>query len=113
MTDSDTYPESMRLLSRRHLLSLAVAGASFNGMSPMKVWGNSTPPLSEGKLVVTLQLDGGVDVTMFCDPKLNVLGEPKINHWADRLDPQQTVGIRYAPVALNESLLSGSVRICW
>ncbi|GIR83047.1 MAG: hypothetical protein CM15mP84_07950 [Cellvibrionales bacterium] len=70
----------------------------------MKVWGNSTPPLSEGKLVVTLQLDGGVDVTMFCDPKLNVLGEPKINHWADRLEPQQTVGIRYAPVALNETL---------
>lgn len=104
MTDSDTCPESMRLLSRRHLLSLAVAGASLNGMSPMKVWGNSTPALSEGKLVVTLQLDGGVDVTMFCDPKLNVLGEPKINHWADRLEPQQTVGIRYAPVALNESL---------
>lgn len=104
MTDSDTCPESMRLLSRRHLLSLAVAGASLNGLSPMKVWGNSTPPMSEGKLVVTLQLDGGVDVTMFCDPKLNVLGEPKINHWADRLEPQQTVGIRYAPVALNESL---------
>ena len=70
----------------------------------MKVWGNSSPPLSEGKLVVTLQLDGGVDVTMLCDPKLNVLGEPKINHWADRLEPQQTVGIRYAPVARNKSL---------
>ena len=48
-------------------------------------------------LLVTLQLNGGVDVTMLCDPKVNVSGEPKINHWADSLDPQQAGEITYAP----------------
>jgi hypothetical protein len=50
---------------------------------------------------VTLQLNGGVDVTQLCDPKVNVKGEPKINHWADTADPGQAGNLRYAPVANN------------
>ena len=36
----------------------------------------------QGKLLVALQLDGGMDVTSFCDPKTNVTGEREINRWA-------------------------------
>ncbi|MCH8174148.1 MAG: DUF1501 domain-containing protein [Proteobacteria bacterium] len=55
-----------------------------------------------GKLLLTLQLDGGVDVTSFCDPKMNVLGEPEINRWA-RTDEIRSAGnISYAPYADNQ-----------
>jgi hypothetical protein len=40
-------------------------------------------------------------VTQLCDPKVNVKGEPKINHWADTADPGQAGNLRYAPVANN------------
>lgn len=56
-----------------------------------------------GKLLMTLQLDGGVDVTAFCDPKENVPGEQEINWWA-RSDITRTSGnISYAPFAANQS----------
>jgi hypothetical protein len=48
-----------------------------------------------------MQLDGGVDVTQLCDPKTNVRGEPKINRWADQLEPDQAGNIYFAPVANN------------
>jgi len=66
-----------------------------------RVWGNSPLQPYEGTLLVTLQLDGGVDVTQLCDPKVNVAGEPKINHWADQLDPGQVGNLLYAPIANN------------
>lgn len=54
-----------------------------------------------GKLLMTLQLDGGVDVTSFCDPKTNTVGEPEINRWARTLDTQQVGNLSYAPYAAN------------
>ena len=55
-----------------------------------------------GKFLISLQLDGGVDVTAFCDPKMNVPGEPEINWWA-RAGETQTVGnLSYAPFANNQ-----------
>ena len=69
----------------------------------MRAWGAGDAPQSS-RLLVTLQLDGGVDVTMFCDPKTNVAGEPKINHWADNFESEQIGNIRYAPVARNRAL---------
>ena len=69
----------------------------------MRAWGTGDAPQSS-RLLVTLQLDGGVDVTMFCDPKTNVAGEPKINHWADNFEVEQIGNIRYAPVARNRAL---------
>ena len=59
-----------------------------------------------GKCLVTLQLDGGADVTQLCDPKVNTPGEPKINNWADWADPGQAGNIMYAPVADNEWLFN-------
>ncbi len=54
-----------------------------------------------GKLLITVQLDGGVDVTSFCDPKMNIAGEPEINRWARTLQTQQAGNIAYAPYAGN------------
>jgi len=90
--------------SRRVFLRKSALAASALSITPaMRVWGNEGAD-SESRLLVTLQLDGGVDVTMLCDPKVNVSGEPKINHWADSLDPQQAGEITYAPVANNDLL---------
>ena len=88
------------------LRSAAVASVSaLAAGAGCRVWGNAdVPPSGDHKLLVTLQLDGGADVTQLCDPKVNVQGEPKINHWADSLDPGSTGTIQFAPVADNEWL---------
>lgn len=71
---------SGKLLSRRGVLRGAIAGVStIAGSSAMKLWGSEQDDAYEGPLLVTLQLDGGVDVTQLCDPKVNVRGEPKID----------------------------------
>ena len=89
-------------LSRREMLTAMTLGtACMTGLRAGRVWGNSTSEPYEGTLLVTLQLDGGVDVTQLCDPKVNSRGEPKINHWADSLDPGQAGNLLYAPVAQN------------
>lgn len=93
-----------RPLSRRGLLrSALVTGAGLSISPVMRVWGAQQSSVPD-RLLVTLQLDGGVDVTMLCDPKLNVPGEPKINHWADLSEIEQVGNIQYAPVANNRSL---------
>ena len=89
-------------LSRRQLLHAAtVGGSAAMGLVSGRVWGSSTYRPYAGTLLVSLQLDGGVDVTQLCDPKINVSGEPKINHWADAADPGQVGGLLYAPIANN------------
>lgn len=57
-----------------------------------------------GKLLFSLQLDGGADVTSLCDPKTNVSGEREINAWARTADVRQAGNIRYAPFANNQQL---------
>ena len=95
---------------RRHSLSrrgfFRAAGLSAAGMNLLptaKVWGNEADQY-EGPLLVTLQLDGGADVTQLCDPKTNTPGEPKINHWADTQEIEQIGNIQFAPVAKNAEL---------
>ena len=57
--------------------------------------------LSE-KFVVTIQAEGGWDVTCFCDPKENQKGEEEITRWSRNNATQQTGNIKYAPFAKNE-----------
>ena len=56
-----------------------------------------------GKLFVLVQAEGGWDPTSFCDPKTNMRGEPKINHWADNDEVREAGNIRYAPFAKNQT----------
>ena len=56
-----------------------------------------------GKLFVFIQADGGWDPTSLCDPKVNVAGEPTINHWAESGEIGQAGNIRYAPFANNKA----------
>ena len=95
----------VRVLGRRKLLRAAVTGvAASAGLSTMRLWGADIDNTYGGRLLVTLQLDGGVDVTQLCDPKVNIPGERKINRWADTAEPGQIGNISYAPIAANEQL---------
>jgi len=96
---------NIRGLSRRGLLKLAVSGAAVStAVSSMRLWGSELDTTYSGKLLVTLELEGGVDVTQLCDPKVNMPGERKINHWADSAEPGQVGNISYAPIANNAQL---------
>lgn len=91
-------------LSRRGFIRSAGLGAAGMSLLPTaRVWGNGAEQF-EGPLLVTLQLDGGADVTQLCDPKTNTIGEPKINHWADMQEIEQVGNLRFAPVAANAEL---------
>ena len=96
-----THPN--KSLTRRGLLRTAVAGALMPAMPAFRVWGNEQE-FYQGPLLITLQLDGGADVTQLCDPKVNTPGEPAINHWADTNDPGQAGNLLYAPIADNQRL---------
>lgn len=55
-----------------------------------------------GKLLLSVQAQGGWDPTCFCDPKTNTPGEPIINHWAEETDEVPWAGnLPYAPFAAN------------
>jgi len=90
---------------RKFVQSLAMGAGLCAGGAGFRVWGNGLEPY-EGKLLVTLQLDGGADVTQLCDPKVNTPGELKINNWADTADPGEAGNILYAPIADNANFFN-------
>jgi hypothetical protein len=81
---------------RKFLQSMLVA----SGMAalPKTLFAQST---YQGKFLLTLQLDGGVDVTSFCDPKTNVAGEREINRWARTKGISTAGNLTYAPYGKN------------
>jgi hypothetical protein len=86
---------------RGFIQTLAYAGG-------ISAYGGSIGPLLaqsaySGKFLISLQLDGGIDVTSWCDPKTNVAGEPEINRWARTADIVQAGNIPYAPYSENAS----------
>ena len=92
-----------RTMTRREfgrLLGLAGMGA----LAPLSTLGSSAAVAAApytGPFYISLAAVGGWDVTSFCDPKTNVLGERSINSWADSAEIEQVGNIRYAPVAKN------------
>lgn len=96
----------MKRFSRRSFLAQSVLGAALT-YAP---WSGARSVRSRdgdsSTFVVTLELKGGADVTQFCDPKINVEGHPKINHWADQSRPGRSGNLHYAPVADNEWLFT-------
>jgi len=84
-------------MNRRHFMTM-LGYASAASMLPTSTRASSkiqdfTP--YEGELLVTIQADGGWDVSSFCDPKVTY------NAWADGLvesDLPQAGNIPYAPL---------------
>ena len=92
--------------SRRGFVKSVALGAGALASTPgFRVMASGSAPYS-GKLLVTLQLDGGADVTQLCDPKVNTPGELKINNWAETADPGQVGNLLFAPVADNVNLFN-------
>jgi hypothetical protein len=90
---------------RDFVKSLAVSsGLGALGLPMSRIY--AAPNLYEydGNLLITLQMDGGWDVTSLCDPKTNQPGEPQINHWATDGEIREAGNIAYAPFANNASL---------
>jgi hypothetical protein len=57
-----------------------------------------------GKYLLSIQVDGGWDVTLFCDPKENIPGEKIITNWSEIETTQEAGNIKYAPFANNAKL---------
>ncbi|MEP5764534.1 MAG: DUF1501 domain-containing protein [Halieaceae bacterium] len=87
-------------MKRRDLLKLAAWSAVGAGL-PLSFRSYAAEEGYSGPLFVCIQVSGGWDVTSFCDPKVNVVGEEDINHWANSGEIQQTGNILYAPFAGN------------
>jgi len=91
-------------MNRRKFLYRMIQAAGAGGLSllsPATVHGQSG---FNGKFLFSLQLDGGLDVTSYCDPKMNVSGEREINTWARSQEIQTAGNIAYAPFANNSTL---------
>lgn len=88
-------------MKRRDFLrqSMLLGAAGLLAPSP-KIFAASADGYT-GPLLVTLQADGGWDVTSFCDPKTNQSGEPDINNWANSAEIQTAGNISYAPFGGN------------
>ena len=99
----------MKSFDRREFLKLlGVAGlTAFTPFGRGKAFAQSADPY-DGPLFITIAASGGWDPTSFCDPKINVPGEPEINHWARTLDVETIAGspITYAPFANNAAFFT-------
>lgn len=82
-------------------LSMAAGLGAIPGLSLSSAFAQTS---FAGKLLFCLQLDGGMDVTSFCDPKMNVAGEEEINIWARSDEIRSAGNISYAPFASNQAL---------
>jgi hypothetical protein len=91
-------------MKRREFLtkSLLLGAAGLMLPTPRLYAANLTP--YTGRLLVTLQAEGGWDVTSFCDPKMNQPGEPEITNWSKTNETQTAGNIAYAPFARNAAL---------
>ena len=69
-------------LSRRRLLKLAGWSAVASSL-PLGFRSYAATEGYSGPLYICLQVNGGWDVTSFCDPKLNQPGQEPINTWAN------------------------------
>lgn len=89
-------------MNRREFTKLlGMAGLSATGALPLGIAAAAEP--YSGPFYINLAAIGGWDVTSFCDPKANILGERTINSWADSASIEQVGNITYAPVGNNKA----------
>ena len=65
--------------NRRNFLKLISATAILGGHPALSAL---APNQGNGKYLITVQAQGGWDVTCFCDPTENVPGAKEITHWS-------------------------------
>lgn len=87
-------------MKRRELLARSLLlGAA--GLTTPSARLFAAPDGYNGPLLAVFQADGGWDVTSYCDPKVNQLGEPDITNWSNDAGILQAGNISYAPVGNN------------
>lgn len=87
-------------MNRRHFfktLGLTSVAASL----PISFNLFAAPEDYAGKFLITIQAEGGWDVTSFCDPKVNT-GDIFINNWANNGEPGTAGNLSYAAFANNQ-----------
>ena len=89
---------------REFLTKTALAGALGLSMPVSRIYAAQAG--YTGRLLVTLQVEGGWDVTSFCDPKVNQPGEPIITNWSTNATIQSAGNINYAPFADNATFFN-------
>lgn len=89
-------------MNRRHFIKLAGLTSVMTTL-PAAFTLRAAPTDFSGKFLVTVQAEGGWDVTSFCDPKMNLPGEDQINHWAINDETREAGNIRYAPFGNNQA----------
>ncbi len=99
----------MKSFHRRDFLKLlGVAGLSAFTPFPRSLARAQSVDPYDGPLFITIAAGGGWDPTSFCDPKVNIPGEPEISQWA-RTGVVQTIAsspITYAPFANNAAFFT-------
>ena len=98
--------------SRREFLRATGLGAAGISLLPTaRVWGNGADQY-EGPLLVTLQLDGGADVTQLCDPKTNTPGELKLTTGLIPMRCNRSViySSRQSPITPSYSTVTAQIR---
>ena len=89
------------MMKRREFLQKSMLAGAAGLLTPApRIFAASADGYT-GPLLVTLQVDGGWDVTSFCDPKTNQPGEQDINNWANTGEIQTAGNINYAPFGGN------------
>jgi hypothetical protein len=92
-------------LTRRHFLHSLTVAAATGMLSGVTGSARAATPYT-GKLVISLQLSGGLDVTSFSDPKMNQAGKPVISNWATTGQIGTAGNLSYAPVASNANFFA-------
>ena len=86
---------------RDFLIKSMLLGITGMAMPVPRIYGASEEGYS-GRLLITLQAEGGWDVSSFCDPKENQSGEKPITNWSKSAKTQEVGNILYAPFAKND-----------
>lgn len=95
-------------MKRRHFIGHSLAAGLALSAPVARVF--AAPSDYSGRFLVTLQAEGGWDVTSLCDPKTNTAGKPDINTWAKTGSIQTAGNLQYAPVANNAQFFGAHFR---
>jgi hypothetical protein len=93
--------EKFTMKRRKFLSHTMLLGASGLAIPTARLYAADSPDY-QGPLLATLQIEGGWDVTSYCDPKENQAGEPVITNWSMQNQIQTAGNIGYAPIVNNQ-----------